>query len=333
MHPRAPVSFWFCLAVSAACLAQSDDPFTPAQPATEAHAGAAGADGWSWPITDAVLWDNGPLVTTPTCSTIAPLGQQSEVQFGNSNAGTNVNIEFEPGNDVYLVADDFSNSVCWEIERITWFAYQSMQDVPINSGLTRIYNGDPSAGGRQIAGSPFASSVSNATGIYRTFNLVGQPLNCNTSRPLYTIETAFNPPLQLQPGTYWLGLAATLTAGASGPFTPHVTITGQLGKPGANGLRRNVGGVWEPVWGQLNPPSNQQDVPFIIEGSICPPCAGDIDGDGSTCQPDLNLLLAAFNACPGDSGYNPAANLGGDACINQDDLNVLLANFNCGVCQ
>lgn len=60
-------------------------------------------------------------------------------------------------------------------------------------------------------------------------------------------------------------------------------------------------------------------------------CVGDLNGDKVVDQADLALLLAAFETCPGDPGYNVAANLafygpGGD-CINQSDLGVLLSVY------
>ncbi len=67
-----------------------------------------------------------------------------------------------------------------------------------------------------------------------------------------------------------------------------------------------------------------------ISGSSCD---GDINGDGMTSQADLGILLAAYNTCPGDPGYNAAANLDdtdGTGCIGQADLGVLLADFGCG---
>lgn len=64
-----------------------------------------------------------------------------------------------------------------------------------------------------------------------------------------------------------------------------------------------------------------------------PPCPVDLDGDGSTTQNDLNVLLAAFGTQPGDANYNPEAGaLSPPAGVDQLDLNVLLSELGCG-CQ
>lgn len=70
------------------------------------------------------------------------------------------------------------------------------------------------------------------------------------------------------------------------------------------------------------------------------PCAGDINGDGNTCQDDLGMLLGAYGACQGEPAYLEAANLAPGPVpecnnlegINQADIGVLLAHYGCGVC-
>lgn len=85
----------------------------------------------------------------------------------------------------------------------------------------------------------------------------------------------------------------------------------------------------------------EQEWAFIIEG-VPAGCAGDINGDGKTCQEDLGELLAAYGTCEGMPGYNPKANLakgpsplcpGGPVeGIDQADLGALLADYGCGGC-
>jgi hypothetical protein len=57
---------------------------------------------------------------------------------------------------------------------------------------------------------------------------------------------------------------------------------------------------------------------------------GDIDGDGDVDLADLAALLAAYDTCDGDPGYNPAADLDGSGCIDLADLATLLANYGYG---
>lgn len=56
-------------------------------------------------------------------------------------------------------------------------------------------------------------------------------------------------------------------------------------------------------------------------------CAGDVDQNGFVEQLDLNLMLATWSLCQGQTGYNGAADFDDSNCIDQLDLNLLLANF------
>lgn len=258
---------------------------------------------------DATLWDNGPVITQPNCG--LP-GERSEVQVGNNNAGNNISNSF-----LFQVVDDFTtNGEEWNIERITMMAYQtSGTTAPLPANLY-VYSGDPSLGAGQVPGSPFAFDSGNLTQptVFRTFNAA-----CDQARQLRLMVKDFNPPLVVNTGAgaYWVGLDATLTSG-SGPWVPHVTITGQLGKPGANAMQLTTSGtVWQGVFGQTVPAPgiNPQDVPFLIEGTKAGgACKWDLDGDGKVCQGDLGQLLASYGTLYG-----------------QPELGELLAEYNsCG---
>ncbi len=54
---------------------------------------------------------------------------------------------------------------------------------------------------------------------------------------------------------------------------------------------------------------------------------GDLNGDGSVDLSDLSVLLATYNLCAGDAGYNGAADIDGDDCVGLSDLSILLANY------
>jgi hypothetical protein len=57
---------------------------------------------------------------------------------------------------------------------------------------------------------------------------------------------------------------------------------------------------------------------------------GDVDADGDVDLADLATLLAAYDTCAGDPGYNPAADLDDDGCVELSDLAMLLANYGAG---
>jgi hypothetical protein len=115
-----------------------------------------------------------------------------------------------------------------------------------------------------------------------------------------------------------------------------------------------------PAWGQPSDPhypylylggvdwTNREDVKLVcfarVPGSSAPKevynanyldwpivsVPGDINGDGRVDLIDLGMLLANYNLCPGDAGYNPAANVNDDdgtGCINLADLGVVLAHY------
>jgi len=54
----------------------------------------------------------------------------------------------------------------------------------------------------------------------------------------------------------------------------------------------------------------------------------DMYWDGEVNSFDLNILMAAWNTCEGDPGYNPVADLVPDGCINSFDLNVFSQEWN-----
>lgn len=67
----------------------------------------------------------------------------------------------------------------------------------------------------------------------------------------------------------------------------------------------------------------------LMDGALGAYFLGDIDGNCCVELSDLAALLGAYGKCPGDSGYDPRANLtdDGDPCIRLSDLAALLGNY------
>ena len=67
----------------------------------------------------------------------------------------------------------------------------------------------------------------------------------------------------------------------------------------------------------------------LLDGALGQYWLGDLDGNCTVNLNDLAALLSAYNSCPGDPLYNPAANLtdDGNSCIRLPDLAALLANY------
>ena len=98
--------------------------------------------------------------------------------------------------------------------------------------------------------------------------------------------------------------------------------------------------VWDDalyICGFFNRAGGYQGVGGLPCGDIaawvgCPPsdCPGDIDGDGDTDLADLATLLASYDLCDGDPGYEPAADFDDSGCVDLSDLAYLLADYGCG---
>ena len=211
-----------------------------------------------WRAPEALLYNNGPLVTNP----------------GAGAGGANVSAlqltqtTFAFGHSVtsgLRVADDFVvGGSGWLINTVTFFAYQSFSPgttSTINAVNVRIWNGPPGTMGSAVVfGDTTTNRLASSTysGINRT---VGATLT-NPDRPIMANVVTIN--TFLPAGTYWFDWQTGGTL-ASGPWAPPVTLAGQLGKPGANALQFDtVLMTWNPATD--TGAATVQDLPFVIDG-------------------------------------------------------------------
>jgi hypothetical protein len=214
---------------------------------------------WEWP--EALLYDNGPLITHPGAGVggadVSAL-QVSALGMNTLGAGH----QFSLG---YSMADDFTvtDAAGWYIDDITFFAYQS--NAPTTSTITGVYvqiwDGPPDSGGSIVWGDLTTNRLLT-TGWSNIYRATDTNYTTTSNRPIMgnvaTIGTA------LAQGTYWVQWSTDGSASYSGPWAPPITILGQ--STTGNGIQ------YTTAWGAFldSGTSTQQGLPFIINGSIVP---------------------------------------------------------------
>ena len=277
----------------------------------------------------AVIYDNGPLITSQM-GTLCGGGPESTVQvislclrlFGVYASGE--------GSADNWVADDFTLPCDATVQDIVLFAYESAAVGPsLTGGTVRVYAGRPAApNDPALRESTTLAGAATQTGIQRAGEGPG-PCILRIQR----VRFAFDPPLELPRGTYWVCWQLSGSNLYSGPWVPPVTILGQTGKPGANALHTfRAGGPFEPAVDpgatSCPPPPAPfpQDLPFQIEGSLNCACTGDADGDGDADEDDIDVVLFNYGASvpPHTNG-----DLDGDGDVDQDDIDLVLFDYGC----
>jgi hypothetical protein len=238
-------------AAVAADLVDPSDFKAPEQPPAAAPPSA-------WRAPQAVLYDNGPLVTHPgggaggaDASALQTALLLSTYGFGNQASAGN------------RVADDFTvTGSGWLINTITFFGYQtgSTTTSTFTSLNLRIWDGPPNQGGSMVV---FGDTTTNrlASSTWSNSYRVLDTNLLDSTRPIMANVATVN--TFLPAGTYWVDWQAAGSL-ASGPWAPPVSILGQTGKPGANALQYTSAG-----WAALIDTGTAlapQDLPFIVDG-------------------------------------------------------------------
>jgi hypothetical protein len=283
-----------------------DTPSTPIPPPSRAPVSLPGP---LFPTSnmDAVLYDNGPLVTHPGASC------QGLDASALQNTSLQMNVYGFGWTGAFRLADDFvvPAGQTWNVTGFELFAYLTNATAPSYTLATiQIWNGPPGGAGSAVI---FGDTTTNRLAPPATFT--------NTFRPLEgTIGTECirrvqrlqcNLAATLPAGTYWVDIGG----GAAG-FMPPVTILGQTGKPGANGKQFNA------VWGNLvdtgatGTSQFLQDIPFLVIGEVGGGCYPDCDGVNGLTVADFGCFQTKF--------------VQGDPYADCDGLNGLtVADFGC----
>jgi uncharacterized repeat protein (TIGR01451 family) len=201
----------------------------------------------------AVLFDNGPLVTH-----IGGGGGGADASRLQNASLAMTTLGSHNGRVAGITtADDFVVDGLWDVDSLTFFAYQtgSTTASTITGVYYQIWDGDPSQPGSTIIFGDLTTNRLTSTtwsNIYRDSETsVGA-----TNRPIManTVSGGFT----LGPGTYWVEWTSEGSL-ASGPWSPPVTILGE--NTTGNALQWNVT-QWVPIID-----GGGQGLPFTIEGT------------------------------------------------------------------
>ena len=180
----------------------------------------------TWRTPEAVLWDNGPLVTNPGGGAGGADASALQTALGLSTYGFGHAVS-----SGFRVADDFTVPAGgWLVSDITFFAYQtgSTTTSTINNVNLRIWDGPPGQGGSNVVFGDTATNRLASSAWSNIYRVLDTGL-LDTARPVMADVATVN--TFLPAGTYWVDWQTGGTL-ASGPWAPPVSIVGQTAKPG-----------------------------------------------------------------------------------------------------
>jgi len=209
-----------------------------------------------WRAPEAILYDNGPLVTHPGGGAGGADASALQTAIGLNTYGAGA--QQTAGN---RVAEDFTvTGSGWLVQTMTFFTYQtgSTTTSTINGLNFQIWNGVPGAAGSAVVfGDTTTNRLASTTwsNIYRSIdtNLL------DSTRPIMTAVGTVN--TFLPPGTYWVDWQLNGTL-ASGPWVPPISILGQA-------TTGNARQFTSTGWANLvdtGTAAAPQGLPFVIEG-------------------------------------------------------------------
>jgi len=209
-------------------------------------------------VPQAILWDNGPLVTHPGGGYNGEDASVLQTALGLNTYG--FGNQYING---YRMADDFVvDGTGWQVDQVTFFAYQTgtyaYPPVPTITGLYfQIWDGSPDDPGSSVVfGDLTTNRLASTTwpGMYRVLDT---DMLITQRPPMANVATAG---VFLPPGTYWLDWVTDGSL-SSGPWAPPISILGQTTT--GNALQYTT--TWAPALDTAL--LTQQGVPFIVEGT------------------------------------------------------------------
>jgi len=82
----------------------------------------------------------------------------------------------------------------------------------------------------------------------------------------------------------------------------------------------------DPVPHESNTANN-----VFIDGNVTIKIVGDVNGDGTVDLKDLQLWDTAYGSKPGDSNWNPQADINGDDVVDKEDGILIIQNYKSGL--
>jgi len=205
----------------------------------------------------AVLWDNGPLVSHPAACGGTDASRLQDTSLGMDTYG--FGNQFANG---YRLADEFTADAPWQVDTITFFAYQTgapTSPSPITGVYYQIWDGPPNDPGSSVVfGDLTTNRLLSSVWMPAYRDLESGP--CATNRAI--MANVASAGVVLPPGTYWLDWMTAGSASYTGPWAPPITIVGQTTT--GNALQYTT--AWAPIVdGGTGTP---QGMPFIVQGNI-----------------------------------------------------------------
>ena len=210
----------------------------------------------AWRAPEAVLFDNGPLVTHPGGGAGGADASALQTALGLDTYG--FGAQQSAGN---RVADDFTvTGGGWLIQTMTFFTYQSFSTTTSTiTGLNfQIWNGVPGAAGSAVVFGDTTTNRLASTTWANIYRVLDTGLT-NADRPVMTAVGTVN--TFLPPGTYWVDYQLNGTL-SSGPWAPPISILGQT-------TTGNARQFTSTGWANLidtGTAGTPQGLPFIVEG-------------------------------------------------------------------